>query len=171
MLPVAQTPATAWRPALAAWCRRLVLCVVASCVGVQGVALSADRVLGSRHVHVADVQAPAHPVGDLDGHRYAPEIADASDRTARDGTVPHHQEVQQHDHDVDLPGVIRVADDGGTSSQKSPASLVRSVHDLDPLIPTLDLPPTGQAASTRSTPPPRGHDSHVSPPLERPPQV
>ena len=145
--------------------------MVASCVGVQGVALSADRVLGSRHVHVADVHAPARFVGDLDGHRYAPEIADAADLNAFDHTTFHHPELQQHDHDVDLPGVIRVADDAGTLLQKQPASLIRSVHDLDPLIPTLELPPTGQIASARSAGLRSGHDSHVNPPLERPPQV
>ena len=166
MLSVAPAPTTACWPALAAWCRRLVLCVLASCVGVQGLALSADRVLGSRHFHVTAMQAPAPVVSDLDGHRYAPEINDAFNRTASD-----HSGVQQHDHDVAMPGVIRVAEDTDTSPQQPHAKLIRSVHDLDPLIPRLDFPPPRQLTSIRSATALHGHASHVSSPLERPPQV
>ena len=166
MLSNPWTRASGLRPALAAWWRRLALCVVACCVGVQGVALSAERALASRHFHLASAHAAARHVGDLDGHRYAPEIFDP----ANDPPLE-HAELQQHDHDVGLPGVIHVADDGSVASQNPHATLIRSAHDLDLLIPSFELLPDDEAAqrwaSTRSS----RFDSHISPPLERPPQV
>lgn len=166
MLSNRRTHAAGFRPALAAWCRRLALCVVACCVGVQGVALSAERVLGGRHVHLASAHTANPHVSDLDGHRYAPELFDRSNNL-----VLEHTEVQQHDHDVGLPGVMHVADDGGASSQNPHATLIRNVHDLDLLVPAFELMPGDEATkrwtATRSS----RFDSHVSPPLERPPQV
>ena len=166
MLSNLRTLATGLRPGFAAWWRRLALCVVAACVGVQGVALSAERVLGGRHFHVASVHAVARHVSDLDGHRYAPEVFDLASDPALD-----HADLQQHGHDANLPGVMHVADDGGVSSQNSHATLVRSVHDLDLLIPAFELPPAGEAAGGWAATRSRGFESHVSPPLERPPQV
>lgn len=166
MLSNLRTLATGLRPGFAAWWRRLALCVVAACVGVQGVALSAERVLGGRHFHVASVHAVARHVSDLDGHRYAPEVFDLASDPALD-----HADLQQHGHDANLPGVMHVADDGGVSSQNSHATLVRSVHDLALLIPAFELPPAGEAAGGWAATRSRGFESHVSPPLERPPQV
>lgn len=135
-------------------------------MGVQGVALSAERILGGRHVHLMSAHAAARHVSDLDGHHYAPEIFDPSSNP-----VLEHAEVQEHDHDVGMLGVIHVADDGGASSQNPHATLIRSVHDLDLLVPAFEFMPGDEAAqrwtATRSS----RFDSHVSPPLERPPQV
>ncbi len=160
-------PATGLRLGLAAWWRRLALCVVAGCLGVQGVALSAERALGGRHFHVASVHAAARYVSDLDGHRYAPELLNPASDPVLD-----HSDLQQHDHDAGMTGgVVHVADDGSASSQNPHATLIRSIHDLDLLIPAFELLPGDEAAmgwaATRSS----GFDSHVSPPLERPPQV
>jgi len=140
--------------------------LVACCVGVQGVALSAERVLGGRHVHLTSAHVAARHVSDLDGHRYAPEIFDRSNDPALE-----HSDIQQHDHDVGLPGVIHVADDGGASSQNPHAALIRSVHDLDLLIPSFELPLDDESAQGWAASRSSRFDSHVSPPLERPPQV
>jgi hypothetical protein len=110
--------------------------------------------------------APARHVSDLDGHHYAPEIYDPANDVAVE-----HGDVQQHDHDVGMPGVIHVDDDGGASSQNPHATLIRSVHDLDLLIPAIDLPPGDEAGQRWAVTRPGRFDSHVSPPLERPPQV
>lgn len=154
------------RPALAAWCRQLVLCVIACCVGVQGVALSAEQVLGGRHFHLASAHPAVRHVSDLDGHRYVPEIfAPASE------AAPDHSDLQQHDHTLGLPGVVHMADDSGASSQNPQATLIRSVHDLHLLVPSFDLSPHDEASQGWAVTPSRRFDSHVSPPLERPPQV
>ena len=139
---------------------------MACCVGVQGVALSAERALGGRHFHVASLHAAAKHVSDLDGHRYAPEIFDPANDPALE-----HAELQQHDHDAGLPGVIHVADDGGAASQNPHATLIRSVHDLDLLIPSSDFLPADEAAQGWAATRESRYHSHVSPPLERPPQV
>ena len=166
MLSNLRTLAPGLRPGLAAWWRRSALCVVAACVGMQGVALSAERALGGRHFHASPVHAAERHVSDLDGHRYAPEIFNPASDPALD-----HSDLQQHDHDASMPGVMHVADEGSASSQSPHATLVRSVHDLALLIPAFEWPPADEAAlgwaATRAS----GFESHVSPPLERPPQV
>jgi len=142
-----------------------VLCIVACCVGVQGVALSAERVLGGRHFHLASAHAATRHVSDLDGHRYTPDIFDPSNDLGLE-----HSDLQQHDHEFGTPGVIHVADDGDASSQNSHASLIRNVHDLDLLIPSFDLPTDDGSAQGWAAARSSRFDSHVSPPLERPPQ-
>lgn len=152
---------------MAAWWRRLALCAIAWCLGVQGMALSAERVLGGRHfhVHVTSVHAAVRHTSDLDGHRYAPEIFDADSASALE-----HSDLQQHEHDIGLSGVIHVADDGNASSQNPHTTWVRSVHDLDLLIPCFDLAVVDEQGSRWAVACDRGFDSQVSPPLERPPQ-
>ena len=98
-------------------------------------ALSADRVLGSRHLHLTAMHAPHQRVGDLDGHRYAPAIFDPSAVQAVE-----HTDLQRHEHEAGLAGVIHWIDDDSTSSPYSQATLVRSVHDLDLLIPQMAIP-------------------------------
>lgn len=166
MRSIPHPPTPGLQHALARWWRRLVLCVVACCVGAQGMALSAERVLGGRHFHLAATPAVVRHTGDLDGHRYAPEIFDAASPSAIE-----HLDLQQHEHDVGLPGVVQVADDGHVSSHNSHATLIRSVHDLDLLIPALALPLATESAPGWAMACSHRFDSHVSPPLERPPQA
>ncbi len=166
MLPIPRTRATALRPALAAWWWRLALCVVACCVGVQGVALSAERVLGGRHVHLPSTHALAQHVSDLDGHRYAPEIFVSSNDPALE-----HSDVHQHGHDAGVSGVVHIGDDGGAATPNPHATLIRSVHDLDPLIPSLGIVPDDERAQGWAVTQTNRFDSHISPLLERPPQV
>lgn len=166
MLSIPDPSMTGLRHALARWWRRLVLCAVACCVGVQGMALSAERVLGGRHFHLTTMHTAVRHTGDLDGHRYAPEIFDAASPSAIE-----HLDLQQHDHEVGLPGVVQVADDGHVLSHNPHATLIRSVHDLHLLVPSLDVPLFVESVPGWSVARARGFDSHVSPPLERPPQA
>lgn len=155
-----------WLHRLTTGCRLCVLWVVACCVGVQGMALSADRVLGSRHLHLAAVQPASQRTTDLDGHRYAPEIFDPS----VDTTLA-HAELQRHDHVPWLAGVIHWLDDDSVSSNHPHATLVRSVHDLDLLMPRLVLPTDDDATSEWAMAASDRFDSHISSPIERPPRV
>ena len=128
--------------------------------------MSADRALGGRHIHLASARTAASHVVDLDGHRYAPEIFDRFT-----DPIAGHADVQQHEHDVGMPGVMQVADEGAAASQNSHATLVRSVHDLDLLVPCFELPPGDGFAQRWAVTRAGRFDSHVSPLLERPPQV
>lgn len=165
MLPTIPSPAMNSRHTLAVWWRRLVLCAVACCVSAQGLALSAERALGGRHFHLMATHGEAPYASDLDGHRYAPEILEPSDDQAVE-----HMEPQTHDHEVGLPGVIHVADDGEVASPHPHATLVRSVHDLDLLIPLLATAPGEGAVPTDLSPRPGHFQSHIGSPLERPPR-
>jgi hypothetical protein len=128
--------------------------------------MSAEKVLGGRHFHLASAHLAVRHVSDLDGHRYVPEIFDpASDMAVS------HADLQQHDHAFALPGVVHIADDSDASTQNPPATLIRSVHDLHLLVPSFGLSPDDEAARGWAAALARRFDSHVSPPLERPPQV
>lgn len=152
-------------PKLAIWGRRVALYIVACCLAVQGMALSAERVLGGRHFHLAAPHAAVRHTGDLDGHRYAPEIVAAASSMAHE-----HLDLQHHDHDIGLAGVVHLADDGNASSQNPYTTLIRSVHDLHLLIPAVKLPLAAEHAPIWTLDRAGRFDSHVSPPLERPPQ-
>lgn len=105
-------------------------------------------------------------MGDLDGHRYAPEIFDPASDTGSE-----HSDLQQHEHEFGMSGVIHVDDDDSASSQNPHSTLIRSVHDLDLLIPLFDLTLDEDSAQGWAVARSSRFDSHVSPPLERPPQV
>lgn len=151
------------------WLRHLVLSFVALCVGAQGVALSAERALGRAHYHQADVVAldrvqQGHR-GDLDGHRYAPQIEVSA------GHPDDHSTVAHHDHDAAAPGVIEVAQDSGASTLNPHSTLVRSIHDIDLLVPLFQSPADDGTAQGWTWARHRPLASHVSHPLERPPRA
>ncbi len=147
--------------ACARWLRRVVLCLVAGCLGLQGVALSADRALGGTHFHLPVTHSDAKRPDALDGHRYALEIALPTD----------HQGLQQHEHEAGLSGVVYVADDDSASTLNPHTTLPRSIHDLDVLMRSFGSASDGDAVRPRAGVRQRLFASQISPPLERPPQV
>lgn len=141
------------------------LCVVTCCVGAQGVVLSVERTLSGRHFHLVSVHPQTSPASDLDGHRYPPEIFDPSSDSALN-----HREILEHDHGLGTHGVINLTDGSGASSPNPHASLIRSACDLGCPVAVFEFSthePWKQAWADNGDHP---FDSHVTPPLERPPQ-
>lgn len=139
------------------------LAFIALCVMAQSVALSAERTVGRAHFHRSPLAAidhvnPSH--AGLDGHRYVPQMQ----QDVGHSTVEHHQ------HDGSVPGVVDVAQDHGASSLNPHATLTRSIHDLDVLVPSLELAADSGTFLGWATAPPRPFGSHVDGPLERPPR-
>ncbi len=166
--------------------RRCVLSLVALCVVFQGVMLTAERTLGRAHVHfdVASlVQQPlaeldggadlhAGHLGDLDGHRYIPEIA--TDMAA-DATEPvhdhHHASPARHDHDAAVESVAYLAEDDGASSLNPNAGSSQGIRDLYGMVPAFDVPVAAARAVGWAGAGSRRFESQITPPLERPPRA
>ncbi|MEI7465534.1 MAG: hypothetical protein WCJ87_09315 [Burkholderiales bacterium] len=103
---------------------------------------------------------------DLDGHHDGAEISDLPA-----DALPDHSDLEHHEHEPGRPGVVHVAEDGDASSQTPHATLIRSAHQLDLLIPSFDLPPDDASARGWACALSCRFDSHVGPALERPPRV
>ena len=135
-------------------------------MGAQGLALSVERVLGGHHFHLASAEPQPRSVSDLDGHRYLPEIFDPTS-----DPVLNHLDPQEHEHEFGQPGVIHVADSGSVSSSHPHATLIRSAHDLGWPMVAFEIqaiePWSQDWADARASP----FNSHITPPLERPPQA
>ena len=176
------------RPAQAAvsvWLR-LVLCVLSCCIGLQTVAVAAHRAQGRAHFHIgkakrAPVLAEA-PVLHDSPHGHAIEPGPAAlfrhksslhdDHSAGPTTAPHHTHtgLAHHDHDDDDASVVHVAQDERHSGSGAQAALSTVVHDLDGLLPAC-VPLSRQLLPDRWPPfASTAITSHVTQPLERPPQ-
>ena len=135
-------------------------------MGAQGLALSVERVLGDRHFHLASAEPQPRSVSDLDGHRYLPEIFDPTS-----DAVLNHLDPQEHEHEFGQPGVIHVADSGGVSSSHPHATLIRSAHDLGWPMVAFEIPASEPWPQDRADARASPFNSHITPPLERPPQA
>ncbi|MDO9314335.1 MAG: hypothetical protein Q7T97_07295 [Burkholderiaceae bacterium] len=168
------------------WLVRWMLCLVACCLALQGLTLSAERARGRAHHHLDAFRVAAPPpsaahaashLADLDGHRYAPEIAsDVVDGQSPQDPSAHdhdsnHSIVAHHDHAPATDGVVYVAEDGGASALNPHPTLARSAHDLDVLMPRFDFAVEANVARRWTDGDPRPVESHVSGPLERPPRA
>lgn len=165
---------------------RWLLCLVACCLAFQGLTLSVERARGRAHYHLDAPRVTAQPPmhahefqhpADLDGHRYAPEIAlDTLDRQPPPEHPEHdhddgHSSVAHHDHDRAAEGIVYVAEDGGASTLNPHPTLARSIHDLDVLVPRFDFAVEADATARWAGGESPPFESHVSGPLERPPRA
>jgi hypothetical protein len=170
---------------------RVLMCLLALCVGLQGLALSSMRALGRSHYHLAPsatiwVGAAAYappswnlldwaktqqpPVSNaVFVHQGARAIALAD---AVDASHQHaHATRAHHAHDAHDKSAVWVAEDDGTSAQKQAEAPSRALHDLDALpvqvVPASNTPrPEGWAHLLVVATP-----SHVTAPLKRPPKA
>jgi len=134
----AHIPSTsAWQERLVRACRICTILVVALCVGLQGLALSADRALGQPHYHhhVKSLVVRAHEMHEALRQRNESlnQHADANEGALHEH--PHsHRQLSRHKHDPGDSSVVYADTGDHASSGSSPGSLPRSVHDLDGLI-------------------------------------
>lgn len=162
---------------------RWVLCLVACCLAFQGWTLSVERASGRAHHHVDAPRVAANPSShahdlphpaDLDGHRYAPEIAfddpQPPDHPAHDHDDG-HSGVAHHDHDSATEGVVYVAEDDGASTLNPQPTLTRGIHDLAVVMNPFGVPSDGETTADWDNAASPAFASHVSGPPERPPRA
>ena len=163
---------------------RYVLCMLAFCVGLQGLALSAQRAVGRSHHHLgAERAAGLASIGkavagpaSLFVHSY-----DVAQEKVRDHDHPPdraqpaskahgHAGLDHHEHDAGDATVVYAEEDHGIASPAQVPAPTRGVHDLDGLMPRPDAPrDTGVPDCWLAVSVPVIR-SHITPPLERPPQ-
>lgn len=169
---------------------RCALCVLAFCLGLQGVALSAQRALGQAHYHLSAARSmnqamTGHENGnaahDEQGHRHSgrgidepahgPDVGHDPEAAPERGQVHSHAGLAHHDHAAAVDDVVYVADDDHASSPGTVATATRSVHDLDGMMPRLESLADSGSLDHRPDTGPSQFRSHVTHPLERPPRA
>ena len=163
---------------------RYLLCLIAFCIGLQGMALSAQRAAGRAHHHLgAELAAGLASIGkavagpkSLFVHSYdvaREQLRDHDHPTdsAQPASKAHgHAGLAHHEHDAGDATVVYIEEDHGIAAPAQVPAPTRGGHDLDGLMRapdaardngTLDLWLAAAAPMIRS---------HVTPPLERPPQ-
>lgn len=164
---------------------RWVLCVLACCLAFQGWTLSVERASGRAHVHLdapgsaapsPNTASGARTLADLDGHRYAPEIASDHDAAPSPIHRAHdhhgdHSTLAHHDHDAEAVGIVYVAEDDGATTLNPHPALARGVHDLDVVMNTFGVPSGAEMAADWAKAASPAFVSHVGGPLERPPRA
>ena len=163
---------------------RYVLCMLAFCIGLQGLALSAQRAGGRAHHHLgADLaeglasigKAVAGPAA-LFVHSY--DVAREKLRD-HDHPIDPAQQVSKghghagpalHEHDAGDATVVYAEDDPGTAAPAQVPAPKRAVLDLDGLTRKPDAAPDPGRADRWLAVAAPVFRSHITPPLERPPQ-
>ena len=163
---------------------RYVLCMLAFCIGLQGLALSAQRAGGRAHHHLgADLAEGLASIGkavagpaSLFVHSY--DVAREKLRD-HDHPIDPAQQVSKghghagpalHEHDAADATVVYAEDDPGIASPAQVPAPTRGMHDLDGLMSRPDAPrDTGVPDRWLAVAAPVIR-SHITPPLERPPQ-
>lgn len=163
---------------------RYMLCLIAFCIGLQGIALSAQRAAGRALHHLgAELAAGLASIGKAAGvpaslfvHSY-----DLARKTLRDHDHPPdraqpaskahgHARLAQHEHDAGDATVVYAEEDHGTASPVQVPAPTRGVHDLDGLTPRPETArDTGVPDRWWAFAAPIIR-SHITPALERPPQ-
>jgi hypothetical protein len=167
---------------------RLVMCLLALCVGLQGMALSSMRVMGRSHYHLVPSSTPTlEPMQTtaaaqtvLDWLKtlqpQAPHAVFVHQRTVTDaGPDQAHQHAHatraHHAHDANDSSAVWVADDDGSALQNPATVPSRALHDLDAL-------PAHPALAAQTTRPEAWAaldavhvQSHITAPLKRPPKA
>jgi hypothetical protein len=168
---------------------RLVMCLLALCVGLQGMALSSMRALGRSHYHLA----PSTSAPDWGRMQRAPAMQAVLDwvktlqppvpnalfvhqRASADTALdPGHQHAHatraHHAHDAHDRSAVWVADDDGSALQNQATLPSRALHDLDalPAHPVLAAQATRPEAWAALD---AVHvQSHITAPLKRPPKA
>lgn len=177
------------RSALAAtsvWLR-LMLCALSCCIGLQAVAVAAHHAQGQAHFHIDRLAAGlvlsevtvlhdtphTHPVKGGPVALFRHKSNPVHEHSASPAPKPQHSHIglAHHDHDDDEASVVYVAQDDRLSGSGAQAALSPGVHDLDNLLPArAPLPP--QLLPDRWQPfAIAAITSHVTQPLERPPQA
>jgi hypothetical protein len=129
--------AHSWREHLARACRICTLVALALCVGLQGMALSADRALGQPHYHqhINSLVVRAHDMHEALRQRNESLNEHAAANNGAPHEHPHsHRHLSRHAHDPGDSSAVYADTGDHASSGSSPGSLPRSVHDLDGLI-------------------------------------
>lgn len=166
---------------------RLMLCALCCCIGLQAIALAAHHAQGRTHFHIERVkpglaltEVPAlhdtphrHPAVVDHGALFRHKSSLRPDHVAETAPAPHrsHIGLADHAHDAADASVVYVAQDDRLPGFGAQAALSPIVHDLDSLLPAcVPLPPQ---PSTDRWPPfaSAAIVSHVTQPLERPPQA
>ncbi len=158
---------------------RTMTCMLALCLGMQAVALSAQRVLGRVHFHRSAAQAvspepmrtpsPAHlSLPALFVHSY-----EVPRRQLRQPVAPAHPHagLERHEHEAGDTNVVFIDEDHGLPAPTQGPAPARGLHDLDGLMPQ-QTPSLAAHAPARwlALAPPLAR-SQLTLPLERPPRA
>lgn len=169
-------PPQPFRPCEAVLILRCILCLLAACVGLQGLSISAQRIHGQEHYHVgasvsghAHHEAP-HAHGDDDG----PDDDGHDDHDLHHAAAGHahgHDYPAHHDHAAGEEGVVYVAHGDTSPSPGHLPAVTRTGADLDGVIAYVH--PVAERAGGRRWPPTGASvfrsQSHLPP--ERPPRA
>ena len=151
-------------------------CVLALCLSMQAVALSAQRVLGHVHHHRSAGQAASPEPSRREVAATRMLFVHAYELTKREvraqaGPGHHHAGLARHEHETGDTTAVYVDEDHGLPATTHGLAPARTLHDLDGLVPGLALPPAARAPYRWLAMAPALIRSHVTPPLERPPQA
>lgn len=175
---------------IAAWVHA-VLCMLAVCVGLQAVTVSANRAAGRAHRHAAQVEVTVLVANNHAGkHEAEPDPFEAhrsflfrhrssgpkQDRHDQEVGPSqrldhHHSGLAHHDHDEADASVVYVTQHDGFSSASASSALSPVVLDLDGLLPPAMLLPLQREPDRWPPLVTTASASHVTLPLERPPQA
>lgn len=148
---------------------RLGMLLLVCCVGLQGIAVSAQRAGGRLHHHIPVAQHAGHGDGHGASHQHAHDFDHQDDDHDHDHGHD-HPDLADHGHELGDRSVVHVVDGDQDTSPSQPAPPLRA-HDLDGLLIRVAVVPD-----------PGGRDrwpreaalvirSFVSSPLERPPSA
>ncbi len=142
--PTFPNPRSLWRGATAPGTGardllRFLVVLLAACLMMQALAVSARRAMGPGHYHLRPAPMPAVLAGPLDEalpHQHDDTSLPFDGRLRSHPDPAFHSDVEYHRHAAATSGVVTVAEDGAAPGIAAWAAMLRSALDL-PALPTL----------------------------------
>ena len=149
---------------------RSVLLLLAACLLLQGLAVSARRALGPGHFHLRTPAALSALQAEAAPRRYDSASLPFGGRLRSHPAPAYHSEVEHHSHGAGLIGVVTLGDDGPASPALAWGALARNALDLPALLSPARLPAPRTKRNSWPDADNAEFDSRSTPPPLRPPR-